>query len=694
MNPTIRCLMALAILSSAPAQALTRSWPGAAPCAGTLQACIAASASGDRIEIVTNGPIDESISVLDKSLDVVAANGYRPQFANNRNVSITSSSLAGNLTTTVSGLRLRGGYVLATYLGVGTANYTIRNMTLDATSAIGGYISSEVRRGTTGVGTLNLVLDNNRVDCGQNFLGDSAAIGVSAKAGATLNARLLHNRVTCSALGGIVNYGIRARVGSPDVGVATVDLRLHGNEVRVVPFTGTPSGVPVFTGIAVVEDGGSLSPSAISTRLFSNAVIGDGNSQSSNALQFLVDNGDLNAIVINNTFTGFYQSLYAGSYNTPGSGPQVIDGPVRNNLMVSYGPAFYAQATTTSGLTNDHNLVNATGLGGVTLGAGSITAPARLISSINPRLRSDSPAIDAADTASMALGIAFAGLPVLDADGLRRIKGTSGDADIGAYEYGDVSFDHLTTAANTSGNNTLVNSPALNGVATALAFANPNITLGAAGMSQPFGVYYAGSFWRLFDQTSTLMTPNVGFNLFVPATGSGLFEHIATAATTSSYFTLINNAATDDRPDAIVLVTQNWEPNHVYNPHPVGLYYAAPNWFVDNLDRIAMPVNAGFNVYAQPASPNAWRATATAANLASGALRVDHPLLDGKPCARPQGTRLSNGTVASNWTWIYSNDQWYILGYDALPSGTQFHIVVDPAQVAACSDRIFAHGFE
>jgi hypothetical protein len=66
---------------------------------------------------------------------------------------------------------------------------------------------------------------------------------------------------------------------------------------------------------------------------------------------------------------------------------------------------------------------------------------AKLVGDATPRLRA-SPAIDAADTNTLGLGIIINGLPVTDADGLRRIKGATNKIDIGAYESGDVSFAH------------------------------------------------------------------------------------------------------------------------------------------------------------------------------------------------------------------------------------------------------------
>ena len=53
----------------------TYPWPGPAPCASTLQSCIDAVADGSRIELATNTPIAEDISLYDRSLTLTAAAG-------------------------------------------------------------------------------------------------------------------------------------------------------------------------------------------------------------------------------------------------------------------------------------------------------------------------------------------------------------------------------------------------------------------------------------------------------------------------------------------------------------------------------------------------------------------------------------------------------------------------------------------
>ncbi len=67
----------LVFSSPSSAGAITRTYPGAAPCNTTLQACINGSASGDIVEIATNTPIDENLTI-NKALTLKAAAGFDP----------------------------------------------------------------------------------------------------------------------------------------------------------------------------------------------------------------------------------------------------------------------------------------------------------------------------------------------------------------------------------------------------------------------------------------------------------------------------------------------------------------------------------------------------------------------------------------------------------------------------------------
>ncbi len=65
--------------------------------------------------------------------------------------------------------------------------------------------------------------------------------------------------------------------------------------------------------------------------------------------------------------------------------------------------------------------------------------------------------------------------------------------------------------------------------------------------------------------------------------------------------TYIDNPATNENPDAVLFVAQNWNPDGsagTYNNHPIGVYYydRRGKWAIFNQDREPMPVGASFNV--------------------------------------------------------------------------------------------------
>ncbi len=73
------------LLAASTAGAVSRTWPGNAPCAGTLQACIDASAAGDEVLIASAAEIDENIT-LNKSFALRAAPNQVARFAPGRSV--------------------------------------------------------------------------------------------------------------------------------------------------------------------------------------------------------------------------------------------------------------------------------------------------------------------------------------------------------------------------------------------------------------------------------------------------------------------------------------------------------------------------------------------------------------------------------------------------------------------------------
>lgn len=684
-----RMLFALASsLLATPGLATTRTWPGPAPCATTLQACIDASGSGDRIEIVTNTPIAEDPSFYDVDRTLAAAAGMHPRLAPGHGLSITTSSIWGSQTVSVSGLSLDDGYVFVNYQGSGTGTYDLRDLVLTR----GVVDSANYIEVNAHSGTVNATLYNNRLSGVPRSLNDGLVM--LRASGGVLNANAYFNHIQSTNATGFANGGgIFADYAGAGSGGT---LKLHGNEVR---------GAFNRAGIFVSEGLFSSTPISITARAYSNVIVGLDGSNSGlggSGIGFVVNNGSINAQAINNTVSRCYSGINAQQWSGGGAGA-AISGLVKNNLVVCSRGLSFAAALTGS-LGNDYNLTNAD-VNFAPVGAHDITAPAQLVLDTQPRLRPASPAVDAADTTTLGLGIVINTLPVTDADGLRRITGDSpAKADIGAYESGSATFTQTALGGNTVANRTYIDQAALNGNAAALLIATPNYNVGlpAGGVeyNHPFGTYYPAPQWALFNQegTATPMPAGAHFNVLVPAPGSGSFVHVSDATSVSGADTVFSNSSSDNLPDRIVLLTQNWTAggSSLYNAHPVSPFYGGDaKWHIVNVDGAAMQAHLGFNVYVQEPSPNAFRVSAGAYNSSAGVLYLDHPLLDGQPCARPQVTRLPGAIPTSqNFDVEYDGARWLVFNYSTLAPGDQFNVLVDPAQVADCLDRIFADGFD
>ena len=71
--PVVLLLFSFTTLEGSPASAATRTWSGpASPCGSTLQGCINGASPGDIVEVATNVPINEDLTI-DKSLTLKGA---------------------------------------------------------------------------------------------------------------------------------------------------------------------------------------------------------------------------------------------------------------------------------------------------------------------------------------------------------------------------------------------------------------------------------------------------------------------------------------------------------------------------------------------------------------------------------------------------------------------------------------------
>lgn len=170
----------------------------------------------------------------------------------------------------------------------------------------------------------------------------------------------------------------------------------------------------------------------------------------------------------------------------------------------------------------------------------------------------------------------------------------------------------LAGASNVDANSTYVDDLLTNG--------NPDAMLhvtrargpgGAALYPHDIGVWYdryrEGGRWAIFNQDRAPMQAGSTFDVVLLEEPGG-FVHRATPDNTEGSRTYVDNPELNGKPDAVVSVTQNWNPGGgpgVYNDHRVGVSYDAgrQRWTILNEDGAPIPDGAAFNVAVSESSP-------------------------------------------------------------------------------------------
>ena len=680
-------LLAASLIVAGASDALAGSpavvWPASAGvCSTTLQACIDGVVDDSIIEIGTDIPIDEAITLTNRSLSLVAAAGAHPRFAAGR--SLTANTIgAVNGSVRLRGLAFSDGRVSYTCSGGATASLEMRDLQL--TRSAGGTPAHLAVQSISGC-VLDATLEGNRID-GVPAGINSGLIDLKSTGG-TFNAYVAHNRIARNSAANSDGAGIFADVISLG-GTGSGVLRMFANEIR---GTYNRGGIFLSEGLA------STTPSHYTAAVVNNAVICTGTPGSGNGIAFVANSGTITATTANNTTTGCARGVFASRWSG-GSATARVNGHVWNNLVVASSEGLNFTADLTPNLQNDYNLINAPTLANTSLGAHTLSVPAGLVAAVAPRLRPGSPAINAADALFLANVLIEYGLPLTDADGLRRTKG--GGTDIGAYESGDVSALHVASAANAvNAYITRIDLAATNGQIGASVHATRNYGVDGPESSAAFGVYYEPSVWTLYHEDFSPLATGLKWNVFVPGSGSGVFTHFGTAANTSDWRTQIDSAATNGQPGRILIATHNWTATPTYLTHPIGVHYtgtgSAGRWHVGTINGAALPETSAFNIYSQSPSPNAFRLEAQAG---ANRVTIDHPLINDVSCAAIHVTRIipsgATGPVAAHdLEFSPAIGRWRIFSPASYQAGTAFNVVIDPAQVFACTDRIFADDFD
>jgi aromatic ring-opening dioxygenase catalytic subunit (LigB family) len=249
---------------------------------------------------------------------------------------------------------------------------------------------------------------------------------------------------------------------------------------------------------------------------------------------------------------------------------------------------------------------------------------------------------------------------------------------------------HVAAQSNMTGNWTAIDSELANNNPDAIMLVTSNWNPpGHDGVynNHSIGVWYTGTRWAIYNQDIAAMPQGASFNVRILNAGSNSFVHTATSSNITDNWTAIDSELANNNPDAILMVTSNWNPSGrdgVYNNHPIGVWYTGTHWAIYNQDMAAMPQGASFNVRVFNAGESVFVHTATSSNITDNWTAIDSELANNNPDAIIM--------VTSNWNppghdgvyndhpigvW-YTGTHWAIYNQDmaAMPQGASFNVLI------------------
>ena len=404
MDRRLRFLGAFLWAAAAHAAPSVHVWPtDPAPCdaASSLQACIDSAAEGDEVQIATDGPIPESLSVQ-QSLTLRAATGFEPRFSEGGGVAATFVGLSLD-TQSIDIEGLRDLAYVAIDAGSGARM---------AARVVGDGIKPP---SSSGGAALALVADSGAGPCTFELSGN--AIDVPAGDGGielVESAGTMHGLVADNAIA--MEGGGTAISLDQSTGFSTVDV--IANQILGSSFDG---------GILVQQSGG-----VATVRILDNLVVGAAGFAPTGAVALGSSAGLLSTRVANNTLVAGAVGISATRTPSGSVGGRVANNIVVGNILLGMN----LDPTVAATLMNDHNLVFANGSNVYKAGAGTVTADPLFVDPHGDyHLAVGSPAIDAGSNGAVPADL------TTDLDGTPRNPGNPQGpwawrphVDIGAYE--------------------------------------------------------------------------------------------------------------------------------------------------------------------------------------------------------------------------------------------------------------------
>jgi len=397
----------LAGAMTSPASALTHTWNGpASPCGSTLQGCINGAAAGDVVQVATNIPINEDITIA-KSLTLTAALGFSPVIGDLHFVLLTNPSPLANRIR-FEYFTLPRGHVSAVQTSSGTFDVGIQYLTIQNT--FNGLPEIEVRTSSPGgpFGALQVGIVGNRLTIpanSQTF--PVTAISLEGGNASSLTGLIQQNRIDH------FDGGQDGAIGVFNID-ADLEVTVLANEIR---------GSAYNDGVLFFQFGNGSS----TVRFLDNLVVGQTTESGAPASYvMLVDGGTAAFEIVNNTAAAGDNGILVTGRDDLGAS---WSGIVANNVisgMTNVGIAI-GQPTLTSGVVdNDHNLTFAVGINDFTPGPGTLSADPLFVGAGDYRLTDPSPARNTGNDAPVPSFL------TTDLDGNPRHVG--GYVDMGAYE--------------------------------------------------------------------------------------------------------------------------------------------------------------------------------------------------------------------------------------------------------------------
>ncbi|NND77449.1 MAG: T9SS type A sorting domain-containing protein [Flavobacteriales bacterium] len=167
-------------------------------------------------------------------------------------------------------------------------------------------------------------------------------------------------------------------------------------------------------------------------------------------------------------------------------------------------------------------------------------------------------------------------------------------------------------------------------------------------------------------------------------TECGSFVHTTAEGSILFNQSIIDNVSTNDDPDKLLFITNNFGPSGQSLSSEQGVYYQNDQWRIFNQDLSAMSKGRRYNVFAvDDEYPFAFKHTANPGSISGHYTIIDHPLTNNNPDAKlmiTQNFGESGGVYNNNHIGVwYNGSQWSIFNqnFNAMPVGAMFNIMVD-----------------